>query len=264
VITLNHRVSLVIGEDGSTMAHVHELMGCFALSRSKSRALEKLVAVIPQYHQWLAEHGESTTIPKHVELTVVEEVDARGSAGSAGGPDPLRDCDRVPATNQDIERCLKLLKYTRDDLNQVITKLPKAAFSFKPTGEPRSVRNTLRHMADVDVWYLSRINADPPLDEPKRRSLLGWLKYTRSLVEETLPNLTTEQLPRETTHRLSQENPELAQESSEIANWDEDSSPARVYSPHYHHVSELKDSRCPPVFSHAMGHPLTDYPAVVS
>src|SRR2546428_4117242 len=104
------------------------------------------------------------------------------------------DCDMVPATNQDIERCLKLLKYTRDDLNQVITKLPKAAFSFKPTGEPRSVRNTLRHMADVDVWYLSRINADPPLDEPKRRSLLGWLKYTRSLVEETLPNLTTEQL----------------------------------------------------------------------
>ena len=194
MITLNHRVSLVIGEDGSTMAHVHELMGCFALSRSKSRALEKLVAVIPQYHQWLAEHGESTTIPKHVELTVVEEVDARGSAGSAGGPDPLRDCDMVPATNQDIERCLKLLKYTRDDLNQVITKLPKAAFSFKPTGEPRSVRNTLRHMADVDVWYLSRINADPPLDEPKRRNLLTWLKYTRSLVEETLPNLTAEQL----------------------------------------------------------------------
>src|SRR5438034_9655279 len=115
------------------MAHVHELMGCFALSRSKSRALEKLVAVIPQYHQWLAEHGESTTIPKHVELTVVEGVDARGSAGSAGGPDPLRDCDRVPATNQDIARCLKLLKYTREDLNQEMIKSAEAGYSFNST-----------------------------------------------------------------------------------------------------------------------------------
>ncbi len=133
-------------------------------------------------------------MPHHFELTVVEKVDTAGSAGSAGGPDPLRDCDRVPATSHDIERCLKLLKYSRDDLNQLITKLPKAAFSFKPIGEPRSVRNTLRHIADVDVWYLSRINADPPLDEPKRRDLLRWFKYTRSLVEENLPNLTTEQL----------------------------------------------------------------------
>jgi uncharacterized damage-inducible protein DinB len=191
---LNYRISLVIGEDGSTMAHVHELMGCFALSSSKNRALEKLVAVIPQYHQWLAVHEESTTVPDPVELTVVEEVHTRASAGSAGGPDPLRECDRVPATNHDIESCLKLLKHTRDDLNQVITKLPKTVFSFKPKDEPRSVRNTLRHIADVEVWYLSRINADPPLDELKRKNLLRWLKYTRSLVEETLPNLTAEQL----------------------------------------------------------------------
>src|SRR5438034_11596538 len=115
------------------MAHVHELMGCFALSRSKNRALEKLVTVIPQYHQWLAEHGESTTIPKHVELIVVEEMDTRGSAGSAGGPDPLRECDMVPASNHDLERCLKLLRYTRYDLNHVITKLQNAAFSVTPS-----------------------------------------------------------------------------------------------------------------------------------
>src|SRR5207247_11419904 len=62
------------------------------------------------------------------------------------------------------------------------------------TGGSRSEINNVRRMADDDVCSLRRINADRPLDEPKRRSLLGWLKYTRSLVEETLPNLTTEQL----------------------------------------------------------------------
>jgi uncharacterized damage-inducible protein DinB len=175
------------------MAHVHELMGCFALSTSKSRVLEKLAVAILQYHAWLGGHGEDAGTPATVELSVVEEVQTQDSPGDAGGPDPLRNCDTVPATDRDITRCLQLLSYTRADLTQLLVKLPKTAFTYKPLGEPRSVRNALRHIADVDVWYLSRIRADPPIDESKRRDLIKWLEYTRSLVQRALPNLTEEQ-----------------------------------------------------------------------
>jgi len=189
---VRYTVSLVIGEDGSTMAHIHELMGCFALATSKNRALEKLTVAIPQYHGWLDGHGEDADTPHTVKLSVAEEVHTQDSAGDAGGSDPLRNCDRVAATDRDITRCLQLLRYTRTDLTQLITKLPKTAFGYRPSGEPRSVRNALRHIADVDVWYLSRIKADPPLDESKRRDLIKWLEYTRSLVRSVLPDLTDE------------------------------------------------------------------------
>ena len=178
------------------MAHLHQLMGCFALASSKTRALQKLVAAIPQYHQWLNAHGEESGIPQSVELTVVEELHTRESAGDAGGSDPLRHCDRVAATDRSITRCVQLLKYTRDDLTHLITKLPKTTLDYKPSSEPRSVRNAIRHIADVDVWYLSRIRADPPLDESKRRNLNKWLDYTRSLVHDALPSLTAEQRSR--------------------------------------------------------------------
>ncbi len=178
------------------MAHVHELMGCFALSRSKSRALEKLALAIPEYHEWLREHGEDKDTPHTVQISLVEEVRTKESAGDAGGPDPLRNCDRVDATDNDITRCLQLLRYTRADLSQIIVNRPKTAFAYKPIGEPRSVRNALRHIADVDVWYLSRIKADPPLDESKRRDLMKWLEYTRSLVHSKLPVLTDGQRSR--------------------------------------------------------------------
>ena len=193
---MSYRASLVIGKDGSTVAHVHQLMGCFALSRSRERALEKLAFAIPQYFEWLKQHGENTDTPQRVKLLIEEELQIEDSAGDAGGSDPLRNCDTVVATDHDIVHCLRLLNYTRQDLSRLIAKLPETVLDYKPPGEPRSVRDAIQHIADVDVWYLSRVEADPPLDESKRRDPLAWLEFTRNLVHQALPNLTIEQRSR--------------------------------------------------------------------
>jgi len=132
-----------------------------------------------------------STNPK---LVVIQELRMRGSPGDAGGPDPLLRCDKVPASHQDVTRCLRLLGYTREDLLQLLSSHSKGALDWKPKGEPRSVRNALRHVAQVDIWYLSRIEADPPFDKAKMKDVFAFLKYSRSLVAEALPSLTQTQL----------------------------------------------------------------------
>ena len=193
---MGYKTSLIIGPDGSTQSHIHSLMGCFALASTKERATMKLKSAIPEYFRWLRSHGEDVAIPSKLKLVVVQELRMRGSPGDAGGPDPLLRCDKVPASHQDVTRCLRLLGYSRGDLLQLLSRLSKEALEWKPKDEPRSIRNTLRHMAQVDVWYLSRIGADPPLDKAKTKDVFTFLSYSRSLVAESLHSLTPTQLKR--------------------------------------------------------------------
>ncbi len=189
-----YKTSLTIGPDGSTQSHIHSLMGCFALASTKERSTMKLKSAIAEYFRWLRSHGESVAVPTRPKLAVVQELRMRGSPGDAGGPDPLLRCDKIAASHEDVTRCLRLLGYTREDLLQLLSGLSKEALDWKPQGEPRSVRNALRHIAQVDIWYLSRIDADQPLNKAKMKEVFTFLTYSRSLVREILPMLTQTQL----------------------------------------------------------------------
>ncbi len=190
---MTYKTSLIIGPDRSTQSHIHDLMGCFALARTKERATMRLKSAIPEYFSWLHSHGEDVVIPTRPKLVIVQELHIERSPGDANGPDPLFRCDKVAASPRDIARCLRLLGYTREDLLQLISNISRRALGWKPHGEPRSVRNVLRHMAQVDIWYLSRIGADPRLVRAKMKDDFTFLNYSRSLVREALPSLTQTQ-----------------------------------------------------------------------
>ncbi len=188
-----YRNSLNIGHDGSTSAHVHDLMGCATLASTKERAISKLEFTIPDYNRWLRSKGERIPAVRNPQMTIIEEIRTQGSAGEAGGSDPLFSCDRIKCTHADISRCLQLLNYTRTDLDKIISKIPTEELDWKPPSEPRSLRNVLEHVAQVDIWYLSRIRADPRLERTRMKDVFEFLDYARSLVHEVLPRLTTEQ-----------------------------------------------------------------------
>lgn len=132
--------------------------------------------------------------PDQAKTTRCARITNQRKSGDAGGADPLLRCDRVPTSRKDVTRCLRLLGYSREDLLHLLSGLSKEVLDWKPEGEPRSVRNAIRHIAQVDIWYLSRIGADPRLDKTKMRDIFTFLDYSRSLVRETLPRLTQSQL----------------------------------------------------------------------
>jgi hypothetical protein len=129
---------------------------------------------------------------RNPQMTIIEEIRTQGSAGEAGGSDPLFICDRIKCTRADISRCLQLLNYTRVDLDKIISKIPTEELDWKHRSEPRSVRNVLDHIAQVGIWYLSRIRADPRLERSRMKDVFEFLDYARSRIHEVLPRLTTE------------------------------------------------------------------------
>lgn len=190
---MTYTTSRIVGSDGSTHAHVHDLMGCTILARNPERALTKVRSAIPEYQRWLKQHSEEVAVVRRPSVRVVEEVRTRGNIGRAGGPDPLFQCDIETCSGRDITRCLRLLKYTRADLAALVSGLPREALDWKPQSEPRSVRNAIEHIARVDIWYLSRIRADPPLNRTGMKDTFELLDYARSLVHAVLPRLTRAQ-----------------------------------------------------------------------
>ena len=166
-----YKTSLILGPDGSTQSHIHSLMGCSALASTKERAMMKLKSAIPEYFRWLRSHGEDVEIPTKPRFVVVQGIRIGESPGDAGGPDPLLRCDRAPASHQDVTRCLRLLGYAREDLHQILSSQSRERLNWKPKSEPRSVRDALRHIAQVDIWYLSRIDADPRIARAKTRDI---------------------------------------------------------------------------------------------
>ncbi len=191
-----YTASVIEGSDGSTNMHVHDLMGYAVLSSNRERALRKVSSAIPDYQRWLRRYSEDMAIVRRPTVRIVEEVHTRGNIGRAGGPDPLFQCDRKTCSRSDINRCLRLLTYTRADLTGLISGLPDEVLDWKPRSEPRSVRNAIEHIARVDIWYLSRIGVDPPLQKPRMRDTFELVDYARSLVRRVLPRLTREQRTR--------------------------------------------------------------------
>ncbi len=189
-----YKTSLILGPDGSTQSHIHSLMGCSALASTKERAMMKLKSATTEYFRWLRSHGEDVATPTKPKFVVVQGIRIGGSPSDAGGPDPLLRCDRVPASHQDVTRCLRLLGYAREDLLQLLSGQSRERLDWKPKSEPRSVRDALRHIVQVDIWYLSRIDADLHINRAKTRDVFTFLNYSRSLVAEALPRLTETQL----------------------------------------------------------------------
>src|SRR5438445_6638031 len=151
-------------------------------SPALKRGQSKLEFTIPDYYRWLRSKGERIPAVRNPKATIIEEIRTHGSAGEAGGSDPLFSCDRIKCTHADISRCLQLLNYTRADLDKIISKIPTEELDWKPQSEPRSVRNVLEHIARVDIWYVSRIRADPSLERSRMKDVFEFLDYARSLV----------------------------------------------------------------------------------
>ena len=82
------------------------------------------------------------------------------------------------------------MKYSRQDLLELVSHLTREQLDFKPPGQPRSIKNCLKHIAHVEWWYVNRLNIEMPEKFPK--DLFGLMNHIRELVLGTL-----EKFPRE-------------------------------------------------------------------
>ena len=126
--------------------------GCFSAAASEAEAISRVPATIAAYYGWLARYD--TTLPiagGPVEVRVVETFHAL--------PDPndpnylvnaFFEDDRQPLNYWDVAVALRLLDWTRQELQQVL----RPATSEQLAG---SIGKLVKHIANAENWYFSRL-----------------------------------------------------------------------------------------------------------
>ncbi len=163
VSAATYDVYLEEAADGATLALILDLPGCFASGASRQEALDRLQQATAEYHAWLRRHDDYTpevhgpfvfAVKEVFQVTAVDGAEVR----SFFAP------DAEPASDEDIEWALTLLGWQRDDLLERVGALSDAALDWKAAdvAEGQSIRETLDHIAQAELWYMGRLDETPP------------------------------------------------------------------------------------------------------
>ena len=168
--------------------------GCWVFGRGQNHALHKARTAIRDWHGWLAIHDKWVKPPTRIVLEPLEVLRVNYNPAKAGKPEPLFWSEILPVSTEEISHALRLLKYSREDLLELCSELDTNALQWRPHRGPRTIENTLRHIATVEWWYVTRLEIDLPSDFP--RDVFDLLGYTRSLAERNLRKLSKERRTR--------------------------------------------------------------------
>jgi hypothetical protein len=196
---VNHRVYLVRGQDGSCFGWLVDppLAGCHCRGEDCESVIEALPSQIEDFlallSKWSPIFQPSAYLP--VKIEVAGELKRRGSASD--GSSHLFPDERFAPSRAEIAERLHVLACTRKELLAAVARLPIAALNWQEPGKPKThtVLNQLRHVADVERWYLARLWRKLPRLE-RSESVWQRLDLTRTLVEKWFTELPDKELAR--------------------------------------------------------------------
>jgi hypothetical protein len=96
--------------------------------------------------------------------------------------------DWKPLTAPEIERALRILSWTRDDLLATVRHLDPEKLAVTYPGERWDINGILRHVGGAEWWYMERLGrAFPESDLPK--APFERLDKVRAALVDLLPQL---------------------------------------------------------------------------
>ena len=188
-------------EGGSCLAWVLDLPGCVTYRASLEEAIARAPEIVQQYLGWLRGHGES--VPERAEIdpepAEIFQVSFLGNyeINAIFGP------DFGAPSNEELERCLRWMRYSREDLWELICGLSKEALDAEVRSGRPTIREVLQHVAGVEEWYISRLELDPSqvaAPSAGNEDVFEQLQEVRAWAVERLQNLPAEQRKRITVH----------------------------------------------------------------
>jgi hypothetical protein len=109
---------------------------------------------------FLKRHGEVIE-EGAVEIEVAEETSAAASFPSRPGDQVAHFAsDSEPPSDEEIERTLRWLTYSRRDLLGLFQRLPPEALDWQSDAGEWTLRTILHHVASSEAWYLSRLEEE--------------------------------------------------------------------------------------------------------
>lgn len=162
-----------IGPDGSAQLFVRQLEGCYSRAPTLDEALRKAPGKVRTHLDWLAAHGEH--VPRDWREGTVRLCETvRGDwPVNLGDSVALFACDRGAMADEEIAQDLRWMAFSWRDFLDLRRRVPRGAWTFRPSGALRSPRRIVEHIALVMVWYVMKLRetTDPSFHWPRGVSM---------------------------------------------------------------------------------------------
>ncbi len=179
------RVGIENNNDDRSIAWALEHPGCFAYGLDAGEAEANMAQAVQDYAAWVQQHGMAWMDAPGFEVDVEETFDAymvpREEALALGQQgaflvESFFRHDGEPLSGTEVDRALKMLRWSRADLLKAIDGLSEAKLDQRYEGERWSINGILKHIAGAEWWYQERLGAPFPereddLPEDPRESL---------------------------------------------------------------------------------------------
>jgi predicted RNase H-like HicB family nuclease len=147
-----YRVAVEDIEPDHWVGWVLDLPGCFSAASSEAEAITQAPAAIDAYYAWLARHD--TALPVAAGPAEVRVAEIFYAFSRPDEPDYLVNAffadDRRPLSYWEVAGGLRLLAWTRQELEQVIRQAT-------PEQLAGSAGGLLNHISTAENWYFSRL-----------------------------------------------------------------------------------------------------------
>jgi predicted RNase H-like HicB family nuclease len=173
-----YAVTVERGTDGSFLAWVDELPGCAVRAATQPELLDRLPGAIAEFLAWA---GEPTAVAPRIVVT--DEVDSEIEADE--DTEVLVAADRLPLTNDDLERIRPWLAKSRSELLDLLRLLDDEQFGSMREGSERTIREEIEHVAFVELMYVAWT-----FDLQSREGLAEFLAWTRDVAIDRLAALS--------------------------------------------------------------------------
>jgi uncharacterized damage-inducible protein DinB/predicted RNase H-like HicB family nuclease len=196
---MQFRVGIENNNEGRSIAWAVEHPGCYAYGKDDAHALANLPHAIQSYAEWIGQHETPWLAANEIEVVIDDEWDVYFVNDALERVPPGDDSSSIeawfqydwkPLTATDIERALKLLAWSREDLLDAVKGLSPGKLAQTYPGERWSIAGILKHIGGAEWWYLERIGFPNPVsekdvpDDPFER-----LKVVRDNFNYVLPKL---------------------------------------------------------------------------
>ena len=160
---MRYRLAVEDVEPNRWVAWVLDLPACFSSAHTEADAVNLAPESIAAHHRWLARHDSSLPVvsgPFEVGL-----VETFHSFASDEDPEYLVNAffqdDRRPLAYWDVEVALRLIKWTHQDLLDVVGSVTLEQLSKPLAGETRgSIAGILEHVAGAENWYFEQLGME--------------------------------------------------------------------------------------------------------
>ena len=187
------RIGLENEIEGRSLAWVLDFPGCFAYGKDGAEAILRTPQAVITYREWIDEHTNNSWLQDlgdfDIALTEIFEgykitVDDEEVEVNAWFNDDFRSLSAI-----DVEQGLYILDWSKADLESLMAPLTRSQLEQNFPGERWSIEGVVRHVANANLWYLSRLGlGDCDLPDTSKDAVIR-LAQAQQCLRQSLPAL---------------------------------------------------------------------------